>query len=65
VPIVYKLWSLNLLEPQEHVQACSWKALPLHDNDDDDDDDMKNRNKNLERKKVVTSDKKWCLISRD
>ena len=26
---VYKFWSLNLLEPQEPVQACSGKALPL------------------------------------
>jgi hypothetical protein len=27
VTIVSKFWSLNLLEPQGPVQACSWKAL--------------------------------------
>jgi hypothetical protein len=29
VPIVYKFWSLNLLEPQGPVQVCSGKALPI------------------------------------
>jgi hypothetical protein len=31
VPIVYKFWSLNLLEPLGPVQACRGKALPLND----------------------------------